>query len=133
MNVALFLLLAGISLPIFILGDLLWLGVVARDFYQTRLSHLLGSVEWGAAGVFYVLFVIGLTFFATYGAVEEGRWLTALTYGAAFGFFTYMTYDLTNLATLKDWPLSIVVVDIVWGTVLGATVATLTYFIKQLG
>ena len=132
MNIQLFVVLYLISVPIFFIIDMLWLGVFAKDFYQSRLGHLLGEVQWGPAILFYLLFLLGLTYFATYPATVAGSITVAITLGAAFGFFTYMTYDLTNLATLKDWPLSIVLVDIIWGTVLGASVAAGVYFIKQL-
>jgi uncharacterized membrane protein len=128
-NIQTFLYLYLFSIPVFILFDLLWLGVVAKDFYQTRLSHLLGDVNWVAAVVFYLLFSAGLTFFATYDAVITGVWQRAAIYGALFGFFTYMTYDLTNLATLREWSLSVVWVDIIWGTILGAIVSSATYFL----
>lgn len=131
MNIQTFLYLYLISVPVFFIVDMLWLGVFAKDFYQSKLGHLLGEVNWTAAILFYLLFLIGLTFFATYGAVTAGVWQKALVYGALFGFFTYMTYDLTNLATLKSWPVSVVVVDILWGTILGASVATFSYFIFQ--
>jgi uncharacterized membrane protein len=132
MNIQLFVVLYLISVPIFFIIDMLWLGVFAKDFYQSKLGHLLGEVQWAPAILFYLLFLLGLTYFATYPATVAGSITVAITLGAAFGFFTYMTYDLTNLATLKDWPLSIVLVDIIWGTVLGASVAALVYFIKQL-
>lgn len=132
MNIQLFVVLYLISVPIFFIIDMLWLGIFAKDFYQSKLGHLLGEVQWGPAILFYLLFLLGLTYFATYPATVASSMTMAITLGAAFGFFTYMTYDLTNLATLKDWPLSIVLVDIVWGTVLGAVVATGVYFIKQL-
>jgi uncharacterized membrane protein len=132
MNIQLFVVLYLISVPVFFIIDMLWLGVFAKDFYQSKLGHLLGEVQWGPAILFYLLFLLGLTYFATYPAVAASSVIMAVTLGAAFGFFTYMTYDLTNLATLKDWPLSIVLVDIVWGTALGALVATVVYFIKQL-
>jgi uncharacterized membrane protein len=128
MNIQTFVYLYLISVPLFFIVDMLWLGFFAKNFYQSKLGHLLGEVNWPAAIIFYLLFLVGLTFFATYEAVAAGVWQRAAIYGALFGFFTYMTYDLTNLATLRDWPLSVVVVDILWGTILGASVATLSYF-----
>jgi uncharacterized membrane protein len=128
MNMSLFFTLYAISVPIFLVIDLIWLGVVARPFYQTHLSEFLGPVNWVAAIIFYLLFLVGLVFFAVYPAVAMGEWQTALLYGALFGFFTYATYDLTNYATLRDWPLIVVVVDIMWGVVLGGLVAVVTYF-----
>lgn len=127
MNISLFLTLYVISVPVFFIIDMIWLGFVARGFYQAQIGHLLGDVNWPAAIIFYLVFLVGLTFFAIYPAVEAGKLDTAILYGALFGFFTYATYDMTNLATLKDWPLMVVIVDIVWGTILGAAVAGVTY------
>lgn len=132
MNIQTFITLYLISVPLFFLIDLLWLGVVAKNFYQDKLGHLLGEVNWIAAVIFYFLFLAGLTFFATYPAVLEGKLSTAILYGALFGFMTYMTYELTNLALLKGWPLSIVFVDIAWGTFLGAFVTGATFYIFKL-
>lgn len=123
MNIQLFLTLYAMSVPVFFLIDMVWLGLIAKNFYQDKLGHLLGEVQWLPAILFYLLFLVGLTFFAIYPSVQAGSWKMAALYGALFGFFTYMTYDLTNLATLKDWPLSVVIADIIWGSVLGAVVA----------
>ena len=116
-------------MPVFFVIDMIWLGLIAKNFYQDKIGHLLGEVNWVAAIIFYLLFLVGLTFFATYPALQAQSWHKAVLLGGLFGFFTYMTYDLTNLATLKSWPLSIVIVDIAWGTILGASVATLTYLL----
>ena len=132
MNLQLFFTIYLISVPIFFIIDIIWLGLVARPFYQTYLADFLGPVNWTAAVIFYLLFIVGLTFFATLPAVEAGQWQMALIYGLLFGFFTYATYDLTNLATLKDWPLIVVMVDIIWGSILGGSVATAAYFVKTL-
>lgn len=126
---SIFLGLYAISVPIFMIIDLLWLGVIAKSFYRTRLDHLMGDINWPAAIIFYFVFLAGLTYFAIYPAATEGSWQTAVRLGALFGFFTYATYDLTNLATIKDWPLDVTLVDLVWGTILGASVAALTTFI----
>lgn len=123
MNIQLFFTLYAISVPVFFLIDMVWLGLIAKNFYQDKLGHLLGEVQWIPAILFYLLFLVGLTFFATYPGVQAVSWKTAALYGALFGFFTYMTYDLTNFATLKDWPVSVVIADIIWGTLLGAVVA----------
>ena len=124
-----YVLLYVLTIPIFVLFDLLWLGVIAKDFYQSRLGELLGPVVWPAAVVFYFVFVAGLLFFAVLPALEVHSLSKALVLGALFGLVTYATYDLTNHATLRDWPLMITVVDILWGTVLGAIVATLSYLL----
>jgi len=129
MNLQLFLTLYFISIPVFVVIDMLWLTVIAKSFYQDKLGHLLGPINWPAAILFYLLFLLGLTFFATYPTVTRGVLASGLILGALFGFFTYMTYDLTNQATMRDWPYLVTVVDIIWGTFLGAAVTTITYII----
>jgi len=127
-----YILLYAATVPVFFLIDLLWLGVVARGFYRSQLGSLMADpIVWPVAILFYLLFIAGLIFFAVLPALDAGTWTRALLLGAAFGFFAYMTYDLTNLATLRDWPVTLTVVDIAWGTVLGATVATASFFIGQ--
>ncbi len=129
MNIIQFISLYLISVPIFFVIDMIWLGFVASDFYRTRLGHLMSDINWPAAIIFYLVFLVGLVIFAIYPAVEKGQWQYALFYGALFGFFTYATYDLTNLATLRDWPLSVTIVDMIWGTVLGMSVSVITYLV----
>jgi uncharacterized membrane protein len=98
--------------------DSVWLKSTSK-FYRRNLGHLLADKpHLGYAVVFYVLYIVGIVFFALRPALDGGSWLTALGYGAALGTFAYATYDLTNAATLKKWPLSIVVADIPWGAVL---------------
>lgn len=121
-----------LTVPVFFAIDLLWLGVIASDFYQTELDHLLSDeVLWPAALVFYLLFIGGILYFAVVPAIARGSWGLALKNGALFGFFTYITYELTNLATLPDWPLRVVLVDTLWGVVLSASVATLSYLMGR--
>ena len=127
MNIQTFLSLYAISVPVFFVIDMIWLGFVASSFYRERMGDLL-EINWTASIIFYLIFLVGLTLFATYPNLDKG-WQMVLLYGALFGFFTYATYDLTNLSTLKDWPLDLVIVDIIWGTVLGGSVAVMTYFI----
>lgn len=110
---------------------MLWLGLIASDFYRTRLGSML-EISWVPAILFYFIFLVGLTFFAIYPAAMAGSWYMAVGYGALFGFFTYATYDMTNFATLKDWPLSVVIVDILWGTVLGGFVSGMTVWLYGL-
>jgi len=127
MNIQTFVALYAISVPVFFVIDMIWLGFVASSFYRERMGDLL-QINWTASIIFYLIFLVGLTLFATYPNLEKG-WQMVLLYGLLFGFFTYATYDLTNLATLKDWPLDLVIVDIIWGTLLGGAVAVSTYFI----
>jgi uncharacterized membrane protein len=110
---------------------MVWLGVVAKDFYQTKLGHILGTVNWQAAIIFYLIYIIGILIFATIPAMESVSFSRALILGGLFGFFAYATYDFTNLATLKDWPIIVVVVDILWGTILTGSVAALSYLIGR--
>ncbi len=118
------------SIIIFILGDLTWLGFIAKDFYRKQIGHLLSdTVVWPVAIGFYLIFITGLLIFVILPALESRNMIHALTYGALFGFFTYATYDLTNWSTLRDWHALISIVDIVWGTLLGCFVATTTYWI----
>lgn len=121
------LLVAG---GIMALIDAIWLSVVANKFYKDQLGPLLlEKPNMVAAVLFYVIFVVGIVVFAVLPAVAAGDWKVALGYGALLGLVAYATYDLTNLATLKGFPVKIVIVDLIWGTVLTGTVATLTYLI----
>lgn len=126
MKWSVFVSLYAIALPLFLLIDALWLKFIAKDFYASRLTHLLGEVNWTAAALFYPLYLVGVIFFAVYPATLMSSWKMAALYGGLFGFFTYLTYDLTNLATLKDWPTSVVVVDILWGVFVGSVVSAAT-------
>lgn len=118
-----------LTVPVFFAIDLLWLGIIARNFYQEQIGFLLGPVNWVAAVIFYLLFIGGILFFAVLPAIEKQSLVSAIMLGALFGFFTYATYDFTNLATLKDWPILVSIVDVIWGTVLTASVATASYLI----
>jgi uncharacterized membrane protein len=109
---------------------MLWLGVVARSFYRGQMGGLMKTeFNWVAAFSFYFLFIAGLVYFVIMPAVKSGSWSSALLVGALFGLMTYATYDLTNLATLKDWPVLVTLVDMAWGMVLAASVSTVTYLI----
>lgn len=126
MNIKLFLTLYSMSVPVFVAIDMLWLGFIVKDFYRNRIGDLMGHINWIAAVMFYLVFLAGLTIFATYPAVVKESVVTGAIWGSVFGFFTYATYDLTNLATLRGWSLSVALVDMVWGAVLGGVVAALT-------
>lgn len=119
-----------IALPVFFAIDMVWLGLVAKSFYFKQIGSLMRTeFNWVAAISFYLLFIIGLVVFVIAPSLEKGSWVSALLMGALFGFISYATYDLTNLATLKDWPLTVTLVDLVWGAVLAASVSVVTYFI----
>ena len=117
---------------VFFAIDLAWLGLVARDMYRRYIGHLMSSrVNWVAGVFFYLTFIVGILVFAVYPSVDKGSVLHAAARGALFGFFAYSTYDLTNLATLKDWPLSITIVDITWGMVLTSVVSAFGFYIVK--
>lgn len=121
-----------LTFGVFLIIDMLWLGVMAKNIYQKYLGNFLtADVNWIAAFIFYFIFVVGISIFAIYPAVKKGSAFNAILMGALFGFFTYSTYDLTNLATLKDWPLPIVFIDISWGSILSALVSLSGYFIVK--
>jgi|SRR4051794_15121254 uncharacterized membrane protein len=104
--------------------DMLWLGVIARDVYRTQLGDLLlPQPHWGVAAGFYVLYLAGLVTFVMLPAAQNGSWLSAAAYGAAFGLVAYATYDLTNLATLRGFSMSLALTDMAWGAVLSAVTA----------
>jgi uncharacterized membrane protein len=119
----------AVSVPVFFAIDMLWLGLIATTFYQKHLGYLLGPVKWPVAIGFYLIFLVGLLIFAIAPAISANSLKTALVLGALFGFFTYATYDFTNWATVRDWPAIVVFVDILWGTILSASVASITYWI----
>ncbi len=122
--------LFAIALPVFFAIDMVWLGLIAKDLYRAQIGTLMkADVNWTAAIIFYLIFIAGLVVFVISPAVDKGSWAHALLFGALFGFVCYATYDLTNLAVAKDWPLLITIVDLAWGAVLAASVSTVTYFI----
>jgi uncharacterized membrane protein len=132
MNISFYLKLYALTVPVFFIIDLIWLGVVAKGFYQKNLKYILSpNVNWTAAIIFYLMYIAGILIFAVLPGVAKDSVRHAALWGALFGFFTYATYDLTNLALLKDWPLNIVVVDILWGMVLCTVVATLSFYIAK--
>jgi uncharacterized membrane protein len=115
--------------------DMVWLGLVARTFYRKQLDFLLSSnTNWGAAIVFYLLFIAGILVFVVLPGLEDNSLKTTILRAALFGLVTYATYDLTNLATVKDWPLLITIVDLAWGTVLSIAVSCVGFLAgKWLG
>jgi uncharacterized membrane protein len=113
-----------ITLAVFFLIDMVWLGVVAKNFYRKHLGTMLSpKVNWAAALLFYLVFIVGLLIFVIRPALAQGEPLKALLLGGLFGLISYATYDLSNLATLKNWPIIVTVVDLVWGATLGGLVS----------
>jgi uncharacterized membrane protein len=103
--------------------DMLWLRGIATNWYQQGIGHLMSpQVNMVAGALFYLLFPVGLVIFAVSPGLTDPWWRAAV-FGALFGFFAYATYDLTNLAILKDWPLGLSVMDIAWGSVVSGVSA----------
>jgi uncharacterized membrane protein len=127
-----FIKLYAIALPVFFAIDMVWLGLVAKNFYRAQIGMLMKpDVNWTAAMIFYLIFIAGLVVFVIGPAMEKGSWTHALLFGALFGLVCYATYDLTNLAVAKDWPLLVTIVDLAWGAVLASSVSVVTYFIAN--
>lgn len=117
---------------IFAVIDGVWLSFVANKLYRSQLGPLLlDKPNLPAAVLFYLVFLVGLVVFVINPAVSSNDWKVALGLGALFGFVTYATYDLTNLATLKGYPLTITIIDLIWGTVLTASVSVVAFLILQ--
>ena len=113
--------------------DLLWLGIVAKNLYKKYLGFMMADrPNWVAAIAFYLIYIFGLVYFIVYPATVDGTFQTVLMNGMVFGFITYSTYDLTNLATLKGWPLTITLVDLMWGTFLGGSVSLISFIVYNL-
>ena len=127
--------LLSIALPVFFVIDMFWLGLVAKNFYRAQIGALMKpDINWIAAIIFYIIFVSGLIVFVVTPSLERNSWTHALILGTFFGLICYATYDLTNLAVAKDWPLLVTIVDLLWGATLAALVSIITYFIaKKLG
>lgn len=121
-----------VLLAAFLAIDMLWLGLVARSFYQQQLGFIMApSVNWFAAAIFYLLFIVGILFFVVVPGLESGSLKATILRAALFGLVTYATYDLTNLATIKDWPLLITIVDLLWGTFLSVSVSSVGFVVGK--
>jgi uncharacterized membrane protein len=120
----------GVAFAAFITIDLVWLGFVANKVYSKYLGFIMRpKPDWIVAIIFYLLYLAGLVFFVISPALEKQSWKYALFGGMFFGLVTYATYDLTNLATLKDWPPLITLIDLIWGTTLGGLVSFVTWWV----
>lgn len=123
---------AGTAL-ILVALDLLWLGLAMRGFYKAALAPIMREQPLiGPAILFYAVYAVGLVWFAVLPGIETGQWWRALLSGAAFGFFAYVTYDMTNYATLRDFPLRVVLVDVAWGLVVSALAAATGWWAVEL-
>jgi uncharacterized membrane protein len=120
------------TLVIFLAIDAVWLGIMGAALYKPTLGDiLLPKFSAAPALAFYVLYILGVVIFAVAPAFASGRWTSALVHGALFGFFAYATYDLTNMATLRNWTLQLTLADLIWGTVLTGVAASLGYVVSS--
>jgi uncharacterized membrane protein len=127
-----FIKLYFIALPVFLAIDMIWLGLIAKNFYAKQIGFLMKSnINWLAAIIFYLLFIVGLVLFVITPAMQKNSWLQALLLGALFGLITYATYDLTNLATIKDWPVLVTIIDLIWGMTVAGAVSVISFFIAN--
>ncbi len=127
-----FLKLYTISFLIFFLIDMAWLGLIAKNIYQKYIGHLMkANPNWIAAIFFYLFFIFGMIIFVIYPAIKNNSWAYAFMYGAMFGFFTYMTFNLTNLSVLQGWKWQVAIIDISWGIVISSSVSLISYFIYK--
>lgn len=118
------------TLIVFFAVDMVWLGLVARSFYQKQIGFLMApATNWAAAIIFYLIFIFGILFFVVLPGLREGSLGATLLRAALYGLITYATYDLTNLATLKDWPVTMTIVDIAWGIFLSTVVSLASFWI----
>jgi uncharacterized membrane protein len=121
-----------LTLVIFLAIDSLWLGLAAPKFYESQIGYIMtDKPNFLAAGIFYLLFIFGLLVFVIEPGLAGDSISTTVLRGALFGSVTYATYDLTNLATLEGWPVLVTVVDLIWGTVLSATVTLVSVWVGK--
>lgn len=112
----------------FVVIDMAWLAAMTSRLYRPTLGDILiADVNLSPAIMFYLIYPIGLVVFALNPALKSGSMTTAAAYGALFGFLTYATYDLTNYSTLRNWTMQLTIIDLLWGTMLSATAAAVSY------
>ncbi len=110
--------------------DLIWLLGIAKNLYRDEMGSLMASEPKLLAGLaFYLLYALGVSIFVILPAISKQSWIDALQYGALFGFFCYMTYDLTNLAVIRDFPMRLALIDIAWGSAVTALSAAIAYWV----
>jgi uncharacterized membrane protein len=124
----------GLTACVFFIIDLFWLGAAARGLYDRHIGALLrDQVNWAAAALFYLIYIAGILVFVLVPALTDGWGLARVAlYGGMLGLFAYATFDLTSLALVRNWSLTITVVDLVWGTVLTATTSVLVAWLGRI-
>lgn len=125
----LFLKLGLTNAIVFLAFDLVWLLVISKKMYQHFIGDLMGEVRIAPAIIFYLLYTIGVTFFVTIPGIEKESLSYILLSGALFGLICYATYDLTNLATLNNWPVAMTIIDLFWGTLVTTTTSGIVYLV----
>jgi uncharacterized membrane protein len=118
-----------IALSIFLFIDAIWLGLVAKNFYQKQIGPLMKDINWVSAFLVYALFILGLVVLVLLPGIKTKTMLEIVMLGGLLGLVCYGVYDLTNLATLKNWTLTVTIVDMAWGLVVGSLVSLFTYLI----
>ncbi|MDN5869980.1 MAG: DUF2177 family protein [Nitrococcus sp.] len=117
---------------VFLCVDTIWLTVAAQRLYRPLMENmLLEHFNLLPAVLFYLIYIAGIVVFAISPAFSTGRWVTATWHGALLGLLAYATYDLTNQATLRNWPVAVTIADLCWGTFLTAFAATAGYMIAR--
>jgi len=123
-----FLVAYGAGLLPFCFLDFVWLGLMGPRLYRPALGDMIAAApRLAPAVVFYLIYIAGIVFFAVRPALAGASWRVALIHGAALGLFAYATYDLTNQATLRIWPIRITILDIAWGVFATALAATVSF------
>ena len=121
-----------VAFAVFLGIDMVWLTAVAPKFYKSQIGHLMADkAKLLPAAIFYILFVAAMVYFVVAPALEHQNLTRLIVSAVIFGLVTYATYDLTNMATLKDWPLLVTVVDLTWGTFISLAVSLITYLIRK--
>ena len=121
-----------IALVVFVILDAIWLGIISRNLYSKYLGYIMTETpNWIAAIIFYLLFIVGIVVFVVFPGIEEKNLWISFGKAALFGLVTYATYDLTNLATIKSWPIQITIIDLIWGTFLSSIVGVTTIILGK--
>jgi uncharacterized membrane protein len=121
-----------IALVVFVILDAIWLGIISRNLYSKYLGYIMTETpNWIAAIIFYLLFIVGIIVFVVFPGIEEKNLWISFGKAALFGLVTYATYDLTNLATIKSWPIQITIIDLIWGTFLSSIVGVTTIILGK--
>lgn len=127
-----FIRIYGVSIIVFLGIDMIWLGFIAKKLYAKYLGYLMAEkIVWIAAVIFYLIFIAGLVFFVISPALKEKGLSYAIYAGAFLGLVTYATYDLTNLATIKNWPIIITILDLLWGMFISSATSGITFLIMK--